>query len=258
MGCGSGLVPGTAAAWNKERREATCESCVLEASPAVARQPEIDRGEAGASAAREGQRRRQKREAMIKAAHPRLGSLILAASDEPRSTKSWERGAIGEQKLGAHLNSLREAGLAVLHDRRIPGSRANIDHIVIGPSGVFIIDSKRYTGKVEQRDAGWILGRDWRLYVNGRNQTPLVEAMSKQVAAVRRALSSTLARECKVNPVLCFVDARWDVFATSFRFGDVQVLPPKKLIKLVRGQGDLGHAEIAELERLLAQALPAA
>ncbi len=49
---------------------------------------------------------------------------------------------------------MREEGLGVLHDRRIPGSKANIDHIVVGPAGVFAIDTKRYTGKIERRDHG--------------------------------------------------------------------------------------------------------
>ncbi len=37
----------------------------------------------------------------------------------------------------------------MLHDRRIPGSRANIDHIAIATSGVWVIDAKRYKGKVQ-------------------------------------------------------------------------------------------------------------
>jgi hypothetical protein len=195
---------------------------------------------------------------MIKTAHPRLGGIILATTDVPRSTKSWEQGAIGEEKLGARLNLLRDEGYAVIHDRRIRGTRANIDHIVIGPAGVFVIDAKRYKGKVDRRDAGWILGRDWRLLIGGRDKTHLVTAMEKQVEAVRNALSSARVADCRVIPVLCFVDQQWSVFATALRFGDVRVLSPKMLIKLVRSEGELSRAEIAELERLLAQALPKA
>jgi hypothetical protein len=39
----------------------------------------------------------------------------------------------------------------VLHDRRIPGRRSNIDHLVIARSGVWVVDTKRYRGKVERR-----------------------------------------------------------------------------------------------------------
>ena len=69
--------------------------------------------------------------------------------------------------------------MAVLHDRRIPGSRANIDHLVISPAGVFVIDAKNYKGRVERRVRGaWLSGEDC-LYVGGRDKTKLVGGMRK-------------------------------------------------------------------------------
>lgn len=52
-------------------------------------------------------------------------------------------GAEGERLTGRVLDKLD--GYVVLHDRRISGSRANIDHVAIGPGGVFVIETKRYT-----------------------------------------------------------------------------------------------------------------
>jgi hypothetical protein len=208
------------------------------------------------SAAREAERRRDRREKQIIGAHPRIGRAILALTNEPRSTRSWQDGAIGERALGQMLESLRGTGFGVLHDRRIPGLRANIDHLVIGPAGVFVIDAKRYGGKVERRDRGWLLSRDWRLYVDGRDRTKLVEGMQRQVEAVRAGLDSTSAPECRVIPVLCFVDSQWALIARPFAFGDVHVAWPKMLVKLLRTEGPLTHDEILRLERLLVLALP--
>ena len=44
--------------------------------------------------------------------------------------------------------------LAVLHDLTIPGSRANLHHLVIGPGGVFVIDSKQYRGRLHLDPTG--------------------------------------------------------------------------------------------------------
>jgi Nuclease-related domain len=44
------------------------------------------------------------------------------------------------------------AEIHALHDRRVSGSRANIDLFVIGPAGVFVIDAKRYEGQICIRD----------------------------------------------------------------------------------------------------------
>jgi len=52
------------------------------------------------------------------------------------------------------LDRLADTGLYFLHDRRIPPTKANIDHIVIAPTGVYIIDAKNYTGRAYLRVEG--------------------------------------------------------------------------------------------------------
>jgi hypothetical protein len=187
-----------------------------------------------------------------------VGKAILALTNDPQSTRSWDKGALGERALGEALEQLRKQGFGVLHDRRMPGTRANIDHLVIGPAGIFVIDAKSYTGKVERRDRGWLLERDWRLYVGGRDRTTLVEGMARQVETVQTSLASTQFSGCRVVPVLCFVDSQWEIIATPFVFEDVRVVWPRMLGKLVRAPGELGGAQIVELESLLAAKLPAA
>jgi hypothetical protein len=63
--------------------------------------------------------------------------------------RAWRRGAAGERRTARVLAALERHGWAVLHDLALPGSRANIDHLVIGPGGVFVIDSKQYRGRLQ-------------------------------------------------------------------------------------------------------------
>ena len=63
-------------------------------------------------------------------------------------TLAWRRGAAGERRTARLLAPLERRGWAVLHDLAIPGSVANIDHLVIGPGGVAVIDSKQYRGQL--------------------------------------------------------------------------------------------------------------
>jgi hypothetical protein len=52
------------------------------------------------------------------------------------------------------LAALERHGWAVLHDLALPGSRANLDHLAIGPGGVFVIDSKHYRGRLQLDPSG--------------------------------------------------------------------------------------------------------
>jgi Nuclease-related domain len=53
--------------------------------------------------------------------------------------RAWRRGAAGERRTARLLSQLQRRGWAVLHDLAVPGSRANIDHLAIGPGRVFVI-----------------------------------------------------------------------------------------------------------------------
>lgn len=122
-------------------------------------------------------------------------------SNEPQSTTAWARGALGEERLGKRLDQLRDRGVLMLHDRRIPGSRANLDHIAISPAGVFVIDAKRYQGRPRLRiEGGLIRPRTQTLMVGGRDCTKLVTGITKQVALVQSAVDGLPLTETKINP----------------------------------------------------------
>ena len=112
-------------------------------------------GIAGSSARREYERRRANDEQQLRRRWGKLGGLAVALSDEKQSTKAWATGAAGEEKLGARLDSFSGESVAVLHG---PGTRTNIDHLVVTTGGVWVIDAKRYRGRPELRVEGGILG----------------------------------------------------------------------------------------------------
>ena len=84
---------------------------------------------------------------------------------------AWRRGAAGEQRTARLLRPLERDGWAVLHDLAVPGSQANLDHLVIGPGGVFVIDSKQYRGRVQLDSSG-------RLWHGRYSLTPTLQAVS--------------------------------------------------------------------------------
>jgi hypothetical protein len=77
--------------------------------------------------------------------------------------RTWQRGATGERRTARLLDRLTRDGFVVFHDLAMPGSPANVDHLVIGPSGVFVIDSKQWTGSVHQGVDGLVWHNHYRL-----------------------------------------------------------------------------------------------
>src|SRR5512132_2441286 len=77
--------------------------------------------------------------------------------------RSWRRGAHGERHTARLLRRLVRDGFVIFHDLAVPGSDVNVDHLVIGPTGVFVIDSKQWTGQVHQSADGLAWHNDYRL-----------------------------------------------------------------------------------------------
>jgi Nuclease-related domain len=79
------------------------------------------------------------------------------------AARTWQRGATGERHTARLLDRLTRDGYVVFHDLAVPGSPANVDHLVIGPSGVFVIDSKQWSGSVHQGADGLVWHNHYRL-----------------------------------------------------------------------------------------------
>jgi hypothetical protein len=78
--------------------------------------------------------------------------------------RTWRRGAQGERRTARLLDRLTRDGYAVFHDLAVPGkTSANVDHLAIGPTGVFVIDSKQWTGSVHQSADGLVWHNHHRL-----------------------------------------------------------------------------------------------
>jgi hypothetical protein len=95
---------------------------------------------------------------------------------------AWRRGAAGEQRTARLLAGLERQGWVVLHDLAIPGSRANIDHLVIGPGGVFVIDSKHYRGHLQLDPSG-------RLWHGRYPLAPTLQAVSFEADQAAQVLT---------------------------------------------------------------------
>jgi hypothetical protein len=225
----------------------------------MAGERDFDLGTAGASARRELERRRAARDVKTRAAHPHVGKLLLRIAETPQHEKSWETGAMGEEELGASMARWCRDAL-VLHDRRMPRSRANIDHLAVAPSGVYVIDAKRLRGKIEVRKP---LFAKPQLVVAGRDRTKLVEGLGRQVEAVRAGLA-LIEQDVPVHGCFCFINPAGQSGGSgiplirTLQINDFQLLHPRRLTKRLNRPGELGADRIELIAEALVELFPPA
>jgi hypothetical protein len=178
--------------------------------------------------------------------------VVKLVAGERQSTSAWDRGGRGEERVGQYLSGAVGLDGLVLHDRSIPGTRGNIDHIAIVPSGVWVIDTKAYTGRVQQRDlGGWFVSRP-ALFVNGRDRSALIPAVLRQVARVEKFV----APDVPLRAALCFADAEWGLLGRPFAIDGVTITWAHKLAGSLVEPGPLSVNTIRSLASGIAAAFP--
>jgi hypothetical protein len=135
---------------------------------------------------------------------------------------AWRRGAAGERRTARLLGPLERHGWAVLHDLAVPGSAANLDHLAIGPGGVFAVDSKQYQGRLQLDSSG-------RLWHGRYSLAPALRAASFEADQAARVLPDP---GVAVVPVVA-------VHGTQVPLGKVviqgvPVLPARRLPRMLR------------------------
>lgn len=173
-----------------------------------------------------------------------LGNLLGPLRPlEETSVTNWRRGAEGERTTASLLAPLRHLGWTVLHDRRLPGSRANVDHLVIGP-GVQVIDSKAYRGRIK------LLG-DGRLWYGRTCMDEVLNVVRWIADEVADVLAAELAAAgCGVHALLCIHGA--ELPRSPLHFDGAVLTTPETLLKCVLGTEPALTA--SEIERLSAAA----
>jgi hypothetical protein len=132
----------------------------------------------------------------------------------------WERGAEGESQTAAALATLGP-GWVIWHDVAWPGRRyANIDHVVVGPTGIFVVDSKNWSGSISIRDGV--------LRQNGYGREREVAGCAEAAIAIGGLVPEHVAA-CR--PVMCFVHPQ----ALSQQIRDVTVCSTSNLVSTIAG-----------------------
>lgn len=165
---------------------------------------------------------------------------ILGRSPLLAESSSWYAGARGERAVADQLTSL-PTGWAVFHSLPVGDGHGDIDHVVVGPTGVYTINTKHHSGK-----RIWVAGRT--VMVDGHRvpYVPNAEAEARYVAAVLQRAGLPLP---SISPLLVFVDPQSIEIRRSPAL--VDILSARRLVRrLVRRPAVLSRGTVEQISRV--------
>ncbi|MCP2342902.1 nuclease-related domain-containing protein [Actinomadura rupiterrae] len=148
----------------------------------------------------------------------------------PGPLADWRRGARAERRTGRRLSELVPAsGFRILHDRRLPGARGrNLDHLVIGLTGVYVIVSRGWRPGVAVRE------EQGRLLVGRRPLNEPIGVAVKAAGIVGELLADGLGAPVEVGSIVAVHRAR--VPRDGIRLQGVLVLSARELARVLSGR----------------------
>jgi hypothetical protein len=149
-----------------------------------------------------------------------------------KKLKQLKQGRDGERAVAQYLEWFRSAGFFVFHD--VPNGDANIDHLIVGPKGVFTIETKTLSKPERGPCKLSLLGGDILANGNKLERNPLVQAKA-QASWIRSFLKESRF-DAHVWPVVLFPG--WFVEPFDVRATGAWVLEPKAMSKYMENEPD--------------------
>ena len=176
----------------------------------------------------------------------RLTTLLEALSADSRFESQWARRAASEERARRLELLLAGSGIRLLNDRRVPGARATVDHLAVGPQGVTVIRAAHENGRA--RVAGG------RLLVNDDDRTTLVLDVLRQVEVIRLGLASS--PNLPVTGAICWVEPDGLPRLRKLSLNGVWIDGPRALAEELRRPGPVTAERARKIANLLDRRLP--
>lgn len=146
--------------------------------------------------------------------------------------QNYRLGSKGEKIVGEELIELQKAGCEVLHD--VVGGKFNIDHVVISPTGIYVIETKMRSRRIVKQRNESSRSSNYGVIFDGKqvilkghkpDSEPVQQAL-RNADSIRKFLLQSIGKEYAVTAVLVYPD--W-VVKESTNDEKIWVLNPKYL-----------------------------
>lgn len=182
-----------------------------------------------------------------------LGAIVDAVlrARTHSTVPAWRRASVAERQTEAQLKRLERGGYRSLHARAIPESEAQIDHLVVGPTGIYAVDSEKWDKRLPVR-----IQSHRKLFHGPFNQKPRLDEARWEASRASELIGEALGREVTIIPSLAIYGPAipWKVLTVR----DVDVFDGSRVRKwITKRERSLTDIEIDEIYEAAERVLPA-
>lgn len=158
-----------------------------------------------------------------------IGARLYSSGET--NGKSWNKGIVGEKTVARYLNQLPE-NYFIFNDVKFPGSYGNLDHVVIGPNGIFVIETKNYGGFYIVKDDEWYYKNG--KYVKKARSQPGTQVMRNAMSLKNFLVNNNIKMNgVWIDPIVTLVNKNFEIDEKPEYY---KVLYPSAIPKYIKNQ----------------------
>lgn len=155
--------------------------------------------------------------------------ILLRIKSQYKRIQDMRLGLDGELATAEELNQLMHYGYYVFHD--FPGDHFNIDHVVIGPAGVFAVETKTRSKPVGKGKQGAkVFFKNSQLIFPNFQESKSIQQAKEESKCLSDFVRKSVGKSVPVNAVLALPG--WMV-ERQMNDGNIMVINPKEIVKYV-------------------------
>jgi len=165
-------------------------------------------------------------------------------------SKNYSYGTEGEREVAKTLYENLNDNYYLLNDVKLPNSQSNIDHIILGPNGVFIIETKNNIGQIFCKEDYWYKydERDNNYYILPGNPSKRIKGKS---ADFGRFIEKILNRKVWINRFIVFANNKVTLNLDNPSVDVLKINELVNYIKSMKSFNPLSKEEINKIAQVL-------
>lgn len=176
--------------------------------------------------------------------------IVIYSRSQTKTEKSWSLGLEAEKQVLKYLNTLKPE-YSIFNDVKFDGSREYVDHVVVGSNGIFVVETKNYTGMYTVKNNKWYYVENGKSVETEHNPGIQVMRSAEDIKNLIKNLGYS-TDDMVIVPIVAFIDSSIEIIEPS---DDYYILSPIDIPNFILQRNTTQNMDkinmlIYELERL--------
>ncbi len=179
---------------------------------------------------------------------------LIIAGDSYGKSSSFKRGLEAEKLVTKHLQDLDD-NYILINDLKLPDSYGNIDHVLLGSTGIFAIETKDFEGRIRCRGDDWYQYKyQWVIPQEYAIRSPSKQA-KRNALSLKQIIETESNLDLWVDAILVFTNSNIELVMNNPTITALKICDLSDYIRNKKTNTPISHEKLETIGKSLMESL---